>query len=166
MNSNTMLTCECSNDVSRRHAPLHNPSCKHHSVCLRLRLALAAGPLCCCIWLAPLFLTFSQSSYDGLLNKELDLKLLKLFRICCQRVVQAGPCLGFTPSWLASSWGNSLPSAWLQGLPAGVVHIPTLFPKGPVICFYFPAARIPDLKQPQMCDDIVGERESSLRTYF
>lgn len=81
-----------------------------------------AWPLCCCPQLAHFSLTFCSRSFDGLSRKEPDVNFLKLLCICCQRVACAGPCLGLTPGRLASSWGTSWPSGWLQSLLVGGAH--------------------------------------------
>lgn len=113
---------------------------------LKVSLAPVGWPQHCCVQLTHSLITFISPSYDGLLSKELDQYFLKSFCICCQQVAHAGPHFVLTPGHLASSWGTSLPSGWLQSLPAGGVYFPTLLPQGPAICFYFSAVRIPDLK--------------------
>lgn len=166
MNSNTMLTCEYSNDGSCGHRPPPAVSITMFAVESESGSSGVAS-----VWLCSartlIYNTYLPPSHDSLLSRELDMYFLKSFCICCQQAAHAGLHFGLTPDHLAFSRGTSLPSGWLQSLPAGGVHLPILLPRDSVICFYFPAARIPDLKQPQVCEgDIVGKRKLGLRTYF
>lgn len=144
------------------------PICEHHSVyCWDCIWLSKAGTLCGCTWLAPLFLTFSQSSYDGLLSKELDLNLLKLFHIYCQWVACVGPCLGLTPGCLAFSWGTSLPSGFAARPASWGCALSNSVSSGACNLFLFSCCKNSWHKTPPwMFADLVGKRKSSLRIYF